>query len=155
MENLPIKDAARELRMLRRELEASQAEVRRQAELLAEAGRSSAIADEERLERFRELAKMAELVLREQQDLARETEAKAWLRDLVTHLIGRPFWWSLLPANRRRRHEDNALRRARIFDAQDYLAIHPDVKASGMDPLRHYLNHGIDERRDRSISPGR
>lgn len=33
------------------------------------------------------------------------------------------------------------------FDAQRYLALHPDVRAAGMDPVVHYLNFGRSEGR--------
>lgn len=34
------------------------------------------------------------------------------------------------------------------FDARYYLAAYPDVAAAGMDPLQHFLLHGLDESRD-------
>jgi SAM-dependent methyltransferase len=33
------------------------------------------------------------------------------------------------------------------FDGNEYLELHPDVKASGMDPVEHYINYGIAEGR--------
>lgn len=41
---------------------------------------------------------------------------------------------------------------AMIFDKSAYLATNPDVKAAGMEPLQHYLDHGISE--GRSPPPG-
>lgn len=155
MENPPITDTARELDAVRKELDASRAEARRLAELLAEAARSKTIAEDERQERFRELARMAELVMHKDQALTRAAELKDWLQRLNVHLMERPSWWGLLPVKRRRRRERMALRRERIFDAQAYLAIHADVKDSGADALRHYLEHGMDEGRARSAPRGR
>ncbi|MCL6699249.1 hypothetical protein LZ496_10710 [Sphingomonas sp. NSE70-1] len=34
-----------------------------------------------------------------------------------------------------------------IFDPESYLALHPDVAASGVDPLIHFLTHGLAEGR--------
>lgn len=34
-----------------------------------------------------------------------------------------------------------------IFNADEYLAANPDVKAAGVDPLQHFLNHGAAEGR--------
>ena len=34
------------------------------------------------------------------------------------------------------------------FDRDYYLARYPDVRAAGVDPVEHYLNHGGMERRD-------
>jgi hypothetical protein len=34
-----------------------------------------------------------------------------------------------------------------LFDAEDYAALHADVRASGMDPKTHFLTHGVFEQR--------
>lgn len=34
-----------------------------------------------------------------------------------------------------------------IFDSKDYLALHPDVAAAGIDPVMHFLSNGLTERR--------
>ena len=33
------------------------------------------------------------------------------------------------------------------FDPQVYLRLHPDVRSAGIDPVTHYIKHGISERR--------
>lgn len=152
MENLPIKDAASELRGVQKELEACRAEVRRLTAQLAEAGKARAVAEEERLERFRELAQMAELILQAQQELEAANDLKNWLHRLSGHLLSRPGWWSLLPQRRRRHLQHKAMRRENLFNAQEYFAAHPDVEASGMDPLRHFVERGIGEGRRRPIA---
>lgn len=40
-----------------------------------------------------------------------------------------------------------ALAGSPLFDPENYLDTYPDVRASGMDPLRHYLEHGAREGR--------
>lgn len=40
-----------------------------------------------------------------------------------------------------------ALSGTALFDGEDYLDAYPDVRASGMDPLLHYLEHGAGEGR--------
>jgi hypothetical protein len=52
--------------------------------------------------------------------------------------------WHLVAEYRR-------LRRAGTFEADAYLAENPDVDASGLDPLMHYLEHGI--REGRALAP--
>lgn len=37
---------------------------------------------------------------------------------------------------------------AEFFDKDYYLSQYADVKSSGLDPIKHYLNHGHEERRD-------
>ncbi|MBX5472958.1 MAG: hypothetical protein IRZ23_10910 [Acetobacteraceae bacterium] len=34
-----------------------------------------------------------------------------------------------------------------LFDAEDYAALHADVRASGMDPKTHFITHGVFEQR--------
>ncbi len=45
------------------------------------------------------------------------------------------------------RRDDERKRRQGIFDAEFYLEKYPDVRAAGLDPLRHYVEHGASERR--------
>ena len=46
----------------------------------------------------------------------------------------------------------NVIRRSRFFDEEWYLQRNPDVRASGVDPARHYLIFGASENRDPSFS---
>jgi hypothetical protein len=41
------------------------------------------------------------------------------------------------------------LREVGLFDDQSYLTRHPDVAAAGMNPLDHYIAHGMSEGRER------
>jgi hypothetical protein len=64
--------------------------------------------------------------------------------------IAIPGWVAVLLGERRRRMRANLEKvvATRYFDAQWYLEKYPDVAASGMDPLRHYLDFGAQERRN-------
>ncbi len=42
------------------------------------------------------------------------------------------------------------LKKSGVFDAEYYLRTYPDVKESGMDPLRHFILYGLHEGRDPS-----
>jgi len=57
-------------------------------------------------------------------------------------------WRGLMPPGWRKRRELDALRRAGLFDADDYLSRYADVKAAGFDPLAHFIRHGLIEDRD-------
>jgi hypothetical protein len=46
-----------------------------------------------------------------------------------------------------RRHIE-LLTASELFDGNWYLAVYPDVAASGINPVRHYLRHGAEEGRD-------
>lgn len=101
--------------------------------------------------RFREIATLTTL-------LAEEERKNEWLRDELGWMAGlrkalsdRPRWWSLLPAASRRLRERKLLQRSGMFDYAAYCEIHPDVAASGGDPLDHYLRHGIHEGRSRQM----
>lgn len=77
---------------------------------------------------------------------------REWLRHVHIALAAQPFWWSLLPKRSRRARERLLLQANGLFDSADYLACNPDVEAAGMDPLRHYIWHGISEGRNRGAS---
>jgi len=68
-----------------------------------------------------------------------------WLREVNALLNRSTWWWSFLPAGFRRRLEYRRLERAGLFDHHRYLADRPDVRQAGIDPLRHYIAHGMDE----------
>jgi hypothetical protein len=57
----------------------------------------------------------------------------------------RPSRQSLLPWALRR--EEERKRRQGLFDAEFYLEKYLDVRAAGLDPLRHYVEHGAAEGR--------
>src|SRR5690606_32931534 len=42
------------------------------------------------------------------------------------------------------------VRRSGLFDADWYLAMYPDVRRAGVDPLLHYISHGAHEGREPS-----
>jgi len=79
---------------------------------------------------------------------ADETHRKSeWLRQATMALRGQPAWWSMLGANARQRNERALLEARGLFDSAAYLARNPDVAQDGMDPLVHYMNHGLFEGR--------
>lgn len=70
-----------------------------------------------------------------------------WLRDISRAIQSAPSWWSLLPKKERRKRELRRLRNIGLFDSQAYLERYPDVLNAGMDPLDHYIIHGVNEGR--------
>ena len=56
----------------------------------------------------------------------------------------------LLPTQSRRAREYQMLRGVGLFDDQSYLARYADVAAEQMDPLDHYVAHGMCEGRERA-----
>ncbi|ARS28213.1 hypothetical protein [Sphingomonas sp. KC8] len=131
---------------------------RRKAELQLEEARSK-LADAARAKadlqsaqssikaRQQELTAMAKRLEKVEKANSIATEQRNWLVELYTVLAGRPSWWVLMPQEWRNRREHELLRRNKVFDAKRYLERYPDVSAAGMDPVRHYIMHGMIEGR--------
>jgi SAM-dependent methyltransferase len=80
----------------------------------------------------------------------REKKGMQWLRALHIAMRGEPAWWSILPARSRREREYEMLRSVGLFDDRSYRARYPDVAVQTIDPLDHYIAHGMHEGRDRA-----
>ncbi len=76
-----------------------------------------------------------------------ESNRVEWLRNVLLVLTRLPWSWYFFPPKMRRVRELNLLRNRGFFDANAYLARYPDVLATGLDPLRHYVRHGMMEDR--------
>jgi hypothetical protein len=110
---------------------------------------------EARLEdRFVEIATLTGL-LAERESLERQSSEEAdWLRQTASVLLGdlgtpKGRLFRLLPAAFSSKRQQRLLKRKGLFDAEAYLDANADVAADRTDPLRHYLQHGIKERRRR------
>jgi hypothetical protein len=140
-------DEAERVARLSSELEAE----RKRASAEAEKLRQEKGAAEVRLaERFSEIAIMTRLLAEKEG----EAERADWLREVSavllngtgsTSLKGRLA--ALLPAQIRLKKQKARLRRNGMFDPDAYIAAHPDVAEAGLDPLWHYINHGMAEGR--------
>ncbi|RNJ62777.1 MAG: hypothetical protein EDM03_09025 [Porphyrobacter sp. IPPAS B-1204] len=101
--------------------------------------------------RFDELARLtANLLEASRRSEASDTESK-WLRDIRKLEEGFPTWWSIMPDSWRQPRIHRRYWRAGLFDAAAYLSLYPDVAAQGMDPVRHYILHGMAEGRTRPV----
>lgn len=88
----------------------------------------------------RELATLSRL-LRTAEDNAR------WLGDVHAALISCPPWWNVMPARWKQRKRAERLSRLGLFDTKAYLKRYPDIAKDGIEPLRHYIEHGLAEGR--------
>lgn len=88
----------------------------------------------------RELATLSRL-LRTAEDNAN------WLRDVHSALWSCPSWWRFMPLRWQKRKRAERLRKKGLFDASAYLKRYPDIAREGIDPLRHYIEHGQAEGR--------
>jgi hypothetical protein len=146
-----LDNAAAELERKKVELERARSENDRRAEELNRAFNAAQEKCREHDKRwaahFDETATLSRMLLQRERDALKETEKVRRLREIYHALAGQPRWWAFLPRSRQNRMEQDRLRRLGLFDAQSYLRKNPDVAQAGMDPVFHFLNHGIDEDR--------
>ena len=82
-------------------------------------------------------------------ELTRRAEGYAWLQSVWAILMDAPTWWQYLPFKWSARRIIRRIYRERLFSPSSYRALHPDVRDHGIDPLRHYMEYGLAEGRDR------
>lgn len=131
------------------EHEQLQARLQKQEAAARAAESSRAQAEQKLAVRFDEIARLTSFLAEEG---ARSTAAAAnteWLRSMMNMAASFPRWWAIMPDAWRRKREHARYRRSGLFDAERYLDTYPDVAAHGMDPVRHYILHGISEGRSR------
>lgn len=104
---------------------------------------------EARLKECREeISALSRLVAQEQDAVAELEDRATWLQAVGCFLLEKgKWWWHFMPFGWQRRIRDRRLQRKNLFDSDSYLARNPDVAASGQDPLRHFVKHGIMENR--------
>jgi len=97
--------------------------------------------------RFEEVATLTALLKESETTVDTFSQQREWLANVVMTYANRPAWWGLMPKNwvRRRLHE--RLLRKSLFNAEAYLALYPDVAGSEIDPVDHYVLHGMGEGR--------
>ena len=85
---------------------------------------------------------------------ATEMGAEAAQMNPLVHLLARDTPYKPADAVPRaqagRRDDYQIIKECGIFDAEFYLESYPEVAAAGMDPVRHYIDHGAKERRNPS-----
>ncbi len=102
-------------------------------------------------ERFDEIAtitRMLREVERKQSTVLGSLDAA---KKIALVLQGLPWWWAMLPKSLRDKLKFARFRRRGLFDGERYLDIYPDVAAERMDPLEHYLSHGMAEGRTSAV----
>lgn len=97
--------------------------------------------------RFQELATLTKLLEKSEKNNASIISQREWLVEAYTVLASRPWWWAFMPRQWGKRREHDRFRRKALFNAKRYLELYPDVAAEGMDPVHHYIVHGMMEGR--------
>lgn len=99
--------------------------------------------------RFDEVARLTAMLADEAGKAGQAGSNADWLREVARISEGFPKWWALMPKGWRRKRELARYEGHRLFDARQYLETYPDVALFGMDPIRHYILHGMAEGRKR------
>lgn len=73
----------------------------------------------------------------------------SWLQLVALEIRRSRRWWFLLSKKKRSELLAQRLSLIGLFDAPSYLDRYPDVAEEGIDPLLHYLAHGMIEGRQR------
>ncbi len=102
---------------------------------------------ENKLEKgYSELAFLTNTLLSAEAKVERGGNMLNWLIEVTRFFMSsKPWWWTLMPKRWRRERELRHLARLGLFDAQAYAEKYPDVKDAGLDPLHHYIFHGLQE----------
>lgn len=100
-------------------------------------------------ERHREIASLTKMLKFSQHQVDNEHIQYEWMRSMTMLLLKIPKWWSMLPKRELTKKKNRRLVNSGLFDPEYYINRYPDVKNSGMDPLQHYIFHGIEESRSR------
>lgn len=127
-------------------IESHAADLRAKESLLAQ--RAGEIAELSRLLHAAE-SSLQDSQARQARQAREAARAEAERHDTLTIVSAmnraQPRFWR--PGHVRLRRQMQAVRATGLFDADWYLGANPDVAAAGVDPLRHYVTHGIAENR--------
>lgn len=97
---------------------------------------------------YDEIAMLSDLLVAAQDRATELEQQNNWLRDAGQFLLERgKWWWRFMPLSWQRRKRDRRISMRGLFDSDAYARRYPDVSASGQDPFRHYIHHGIVENR--------
>jgi Uncharacterized protein conserved in bacteria len=94
-----------------------------------------------------EISQLSKMLKVKEEAAGRTARHADWLEQVNAVVTGYPVWWAFAPKNLREKWQNGRLLRRGLFDAESYLARYPDVSSSGINPLRHYILHGISEKR--------
>lgn len=123
-------------------LEASEAELEK-AHALARTAVS------QRAQAFNEIAIVTQFLRDTQYAVQQREETVHWLSQIYALMLKRPKWWVFLSRKAQFKRLSQMAEERGLFDPESYLAKNPDVAATAVDPLRHYITHGIQECRPR------
>jgi hypothetical protein len=98
-------------------------------------------------ERISEIAQLSNLLRLREQDVSVKSEHSDWLQQVMPVIMHTSWWWNMMPNAWRMERRYRRLSKRGLFDKTSYLNRYPDVAAAGIDPLQHYIKHGMAEGR--------
>ena len=110
-----------------------------------------AVADQKVADRFAEIARLTSILADEGTKVDQAQANAEWLRSALQLAANFPKWWAIMPQKWRRKREHARYRNSGLLDAERYLEAYPDVAEHGMDPVRHYILHGMGEGRSSGV----
>ncbi|ASY47159.1 hypothetical protein CJD35_22105 (plasmid) [Sphingobium xenophagum] len=120
---------------------------------IAEMNDRIAASEQQMKERFREIVALTRVIQERDQILAEAHGRIEWMRRVISVLTrgfstsGKARLLSWLPSRYSQKRHKYLLKEQGLFDPDAYTSIYPDVVDSKADPLRHYINHGLQEGR--------
>ena len=147
-----IQDGHKKIAVIVDKWRETEAELAARKEKIDSVSAELTIAQEELSRGRREVSSLNRAV-RESDRVAKNKESQVeWLKR-VSQVLDRSAagWRRFMPAASRKRHQLNVLRRLGLFNAEAYLERYPDVVDAGLDPLYHYITHGMGEGRQADI----
>jgi len=137
-----LEKANKEYAQIKEQLKSATAE-------LDKAQRLAKTAISQRSQTSQEMATITQFLRDSEQEAERNSNDLQWCRTIYATILHRPWWWGFLPRKIQYKKLLQRAERKGLFDAESYLANNPDVAATGMDPLKHYIMHGMSESRTR------
>ena len=123
----------------------------KQLQIAKQAAESArALADQKVADRFSEIARLTTMLADEAVRVDQAHANAEWLRSALQLAASFPKWWAIMPQKWRRKREHAHYRNSGLLDAERYLEAYPDVAEYGMDPVRHYILHGMAEGRTKT-----
>lgn len=120
---------------------------------IAEIGERILKSEQQMKDRFREIVALTRVIQERDQILAEAHARIEWMRRIISILTrgfstsGKARLLSWLPVRYSQKRHKYLLKEQGLFDPDTYTAIYPDVIDGKTDPLRHYINHGLQEGR--------
>lgn len=128
-----------------------EAERKKESERREELQRAKAKSDAQAQERSVEVSTLTQLLLEKEEQVTSlpqfSTEVGREIGRTILETLKLPAFWEFLPKERRLKRKISLLRGSGLFDSEWYRNYYVDIYKAGIDPIRHYIEHGAGEGR--------